>query len=158
VDSLAHQLVVENPHFKETFRATTAERFAKRLSMALAPLVNGQLSTGEDEFEKDLNAIFRSALNIKLLGLTANHVFEFIWPSRNAIFEGESMAEETPRKYTNRTDDSEETARKVNLTLVPGLRVYSSERQFVDYCNFMCGDVQGLGNGDLVTYAVVVTQ
>lgn len=158
MDSVAHQFVVDNHHFKEVFLPRTAKRLAKRLLNALAPLVKGKYSVGEKDFEEELEAIFRSALEIKTLGMTANHVLEFIWPSRSTVFENDSMAEEASGSYTDGRGNSEKKAKKVLLTLVPGLRVYSYERQLVDYCNFTSGDEKGLGKGDLVAHTLVMTQ
>ncbi|KAH8685483.1 hypothetical protein BGZ60DRAFT_92964 [Tricladium varicosporioides] len=157
VDSVAHQFVVDSHHFKEVFLPRTAKRLAKRLLNVLAPLVKGNYLIGEQDFEEDLEAIFRSALEIKTLGMTVNHVLEFIWPAQSTVFESDSMTEEVLGSYTSDRGNSDKKVKKVLLTLVPGLRVYSYERQFVDYCNFTSGKEKVLGKGELVAHTLVIT-
>ncbi|KAH8592078.1 hypothetical protein B0O99DRAFT_630411 [Bisporella sp. PMI_857] len=157
VDSMAHQFVVKSDNFKTIFIASTAKKHAKRLWEALAPLVKGRYSSEENKFEAELEGIFRSALKIKTRGATTDYIFELIWPSRNAAFDSDFMIDEAMGGHTN-SSNTKEKAKKVLLTLVPGLRAYSYERQFVDYCNFTSGNEKGLGNGDLVAHALVVTQ
>jgi hypothetical protein len=155
---VAHQFVVDSRHFKKTFLSRTAKRLADRLSKVLSPLIKGKCSVGENTFEEELEAIFQSALEIKTFGMTANHVFEFIWPFHNAGFESDSMVEEILGTCIDERNFPEKKAKKVMLTLVPGLRVYSCQRKFVDYCNFTSGDEKGLGKADLVAHALVMTQ
>lgn len=67
------------------------------------------------------------------------------------------MTEEPLGRYSERYNDSKKVAKKVSLTLVPGLRAYSYDRQVVDYCNFASGDEKGLGPSDLIAHALVTT-
>jgi hypothetical protein len=156
VDSTAHQFVVDSHHFQEIFIPRTAERLAKRLMDVLDSLVRGKYSVGREDFEEDVKAIFRSALEIKTLGMTTNYILEFIWPYRSAAFESDSMVEEALGRYTKDIDGSETKVQKVLLTLVPGLRVYRYGRQFVDYCNFTSDGEKELGKSDLVAHALVL--
>ncbi|KAL5354077.1 hypothetical protein ACLOAV_000162 [Pseudogymnoascus australis] len=158
VDSVAHQFVVNSRHFKEVFLPRTAKKLARRLFCVLDPLVKGKYSVGEEDFEEELDSIFRSALEIKTHGMTTNHILELIWPSRSTVFERDSMAEEPLGYYSDGSNNTVRGAKKVLLTLVPGLRAYSYDRQVVDYCNFTSGDEKGLGDGDLIAHALVITR
>ncbi|KFY32333.1 hypothetical protein V493_00300 [Pseudogymnoascus sp. VKM F-4281 (FW-2241)] len=157
VDSVAHQFVVDNHHFKEVFLPRTAKKLARRLLHVFDPLVKGKYSVGEEDLEQELDSIFRSALEIKTLGMTANHILELIWPSRSTIFDRNSMTEEPLGRNRDSCNDPEKVAKKVLLTLVPGLRAYSYDRQVVDYCNFTSGEEKGLDHGDLIAHALVTT-
>ena len=157
VDSVAHECLVDNHHFKEAFLRRTAETLANRLLTALAPLVKDKYRLEESSFEDELAGIFLLALEIKMLGMTPRHMFEFIWPSRNAKFDSDLMTEDILANDTNGKDLCDHEGKKVILTLVPGLRVHSCDRKLMDSRNFTTNGENGSGPSDLIVRARVLT-
>jgi hypothetical protein len=158
VESVAHQCLVANDHFREVFLQRTAATLTNRLLIALLPLVENISLHAVDSFEDEVAGIFLSALEIKTLGLTPKHKFELIWPSRNAEFNSDSMTEETLTNRANGLDLCNHENKKVILALVPGLMVYKCERKLVDYRNFTYGCENRLDKGDLIVRARVLTE
>lgn len=145
IESVAHQCLVDNDHFKQVFLQRTAEMFASRLCTALYPLVKRESLPADYNFEEELVGIFLSALEIKMLGMTPESKYECTWPSRNAEFDCDSMARDP--SVTGTTNQNLED-RKVLLTLVPGIKA----------CSVSVDDEQKLGEAELIARARVITR
>jgi hypothetical protein len=144
-------------HFQEEFIPRTATKLCERLLSALGPFMKNKKKS-EAKLHIRLKSIFCAALNIKALGMIGKHVFEFIWPAHNSIFELNCMVEESSEGTTCNQAPLKQEAKKVTLALVPGLRIYKYDRKLVDYSGFITGDEEGLEQPSLVAQAVVVAQ
>lgn len=67
------------------------------------------------------------------------------------------MLEESSERATYNQYSSKQEARKVMFAVVPGLLVYSYDRELVDYCGFRKGN-EDLEQPSLVAQAVVVAR
>jgi hypothetical protein len=88
-----------------------------------------------------LKGIFTIALNLKVLLMTTRDMFECVWPAPGSEFDLDTMETARPRRQEIDQYDQTERPRVVVLPVSPGLRVYSHDRQMVDYNGFkMVGD------------------
>jgi hypothetical protein len=151
--------VVTEDHFQKKFLPDTAKKFSKRLLHVLDPFlkIEGKLEA-KVQFGELLDSIFLKALMIKVYGMIGKDIFEVIWPAHNSVFESCSMVEESSESPRYNSNSGSQEAKKVLLVLVPGLHVYSHDRNLVDYDGFTRDDKEVLGNPDVVAHSVVVAQ
>jgi len=108
-----------------------------------------------NSIKKDLETIFQHALKVKIQVIVGNHMFGTIWPSRGSAYVESLMETQSIKGVPGRDEMGDYAVLKVELPLVPGLRVYSSEISAVDYRGFVKDDETAFGKSDVFCKAVV---
>lgn len=108
--------------------------------------------------KRDLESIFQHALEVKTQVIAGKYMFGTIWPSRGTAYEERLMRTQSAESVQSHGEMSNCAPMKVKLPLVPGLRFYSHEKKFVDYCSFVKGDESDLGKSKVFCEAVVAIE
>jgi hypothetical protein len=113
-----------------------AKGLAERHLEILAPFITekGKAECTEKLMWR-LEGIFTIALDLKVFLMTTKDMFECIWPAPGSDFDVDTMETARPRRQEINQYDQTESPRVV-LPVTPGLRVYSHDRQLVDYNGF----------------------
>jgi hypothetical protein len=140
-----------------------ASKLERRLIAALDPILVSRPKSNKGEKQEDearlrerLLGVFGDALELKLIAMVSKDMFECIWPSLETPFDPDTM--ETERAWFCDGDDDVENynSKRVQLVLVPGLRLYEYDRQMVDYFGFKREHERCTGSYRMLQKAVVL--
>jgi hypothetical protein len=146
IDFASHRSLIEDEHFQNTVLHRKAKALAERHLDILTPFISEKSKTECTEILRvRLEGIFTVALGLKVLVMATKDMFECIWPTPGSEFDVDTMETAQPRRQGIDQYDWIEGSRVV-LPVAPGLRLYSHDRELVDYNGFIevgdCADGQ----------------
>lgn len=134
-----------------------AKRLAEQHLEILAPFIAEKENTEcTEQLRWRLEGIFIIALNLKVHLMITKDMFECIWPAPGSDFDVDTMETARPRRQEITQYDQTGSPRVV-LPVTPGLRVYSHDRQMVDYNGFREVGDHVEGQQSVIAKAVVYT-
>ncbi|ORY16548.1 hypothetical protein BCR34DRAFT_476001 [Clohesyomyces aquaticus] len=149
LDFASHQSLLDekSAYFYDYFLPRTASRHADRLLDALRPyIIEESRAMAVPQLKERLQSIFHLALEIKTLAMVGKDTYECIWPIAGSSFDVDLMEPDARgQPHTG----------KAKLPLVPGLRVYKSDRRLVDYEGFRKSEDDGLHDPVVIAKAVI---
>lgn len=102
-----------------------------------------------------LESVFGSALKIKTRAFVSKDIFEVILPQQGSEYDPQLM--ETEDLDRDNGSSTRESASRVRLCLVPGLRKYPYDRKLVDCNSFRRPDGDSWGPFDPIAKPLVIT-
>lgn len=159
MDLFTNKTLIASQYFQKIQIPNRADDLASRLSDALQPLLELQISPAGSStkvLEKwaskrnSIKRVFEKALRIKTTALVSHDVYEVILPARGDVFDERLMSEDGKSALTG--------LRVVRLAVAPGLRGFEFQRQQVDYNSFRLPGSSAEQKFDLIRKAMVVLE
>ncbi|KAF2258274.1 hypothetical protein CC78DRAFT_587319 [Lojkania enalia] len=134
LDFVCHQSVIEKAEFKEVFLPRTAAKLSKRILKVLEPYTRKNLSARSKEGLKDIvESIFNLALQLRVFIMTQMDIYECIWPTRDAPFDGTLMDGKLSEGAAACQHGILHNNCKIKVPLIPGFQLCNGRNKMVDY-------------------------
>ncbi|CAI6338265.1 unnamed protein product [Periconia digitata] len=143
IDFASHRSIVQSDYFRNTVIPRKAANLAAQNLDILASLIaEKEYSECKEVLRRELEGIFTVSFDIRVLLMITKDTVGYIWPTPGSTFEVETM-EPVDLRNQKMNEYDQAGGPRVVLPVAPGLRVYTCDRQTVNYSGF-------LGEGDHV--------